>query len=63
MYAVIDTCVLVSALCSNLGASFEILQAVRRGEIRIALSVALAIEYESVALRPGIVPALTAEEI
>jgi predicted nucleic acid-binding protein len=63
VYAVIDTCVLVSALRSNLGASFEILQAVRRGEIRIALSVALAIEYESFALRPGIVPALTAEEI
>ncbi|MCF7730937.1 MAG: putative toxin-antitoxin system toxin component, PIN family [Akkermansiaceae bacterium] len=63
VYAVIDTCVLVSALHSNLGASFEILQAVRHGEIRIALSVALAIEYESVALRPGLVPALTAEEI
>lgn len=63
VYAVIDTCVLVSALRSNLGASFEILQSVRRGDIRIALSVALAIEYESVALRPGLVPALTSDEI
>ena len=63
VYAVIDTCVLVSALRSNLGASFESLQAVRRGDIRIALSVALAIEYESVALRPGLVPAITAEDI
>lgn len=63
MFAVIDTCVLVSALRSNLGASFAILQAVRRGNIRIALSVALAIEYESVVLRPGLVPALAAEEI
>jgi predicted nucleic acid-binding protein len=61
VYAVIDTCVLVSALRSNLGASFESLQAVRRGDIRIALSVALAIEYESVALRPGLVPAFTAQ--
>lgn len=63
MYAVIDTCVLVSALRSRRGASFAILQAIRRGDIRIALSVALAIEYESVALRPGLVPALTAKEI
>ena len=63
MFAVIDTCVLVSALRSNLGASFAILQAVRRGNIRIALTVALAIEYESVVLRPGLVPALAAEEI
>jgi len=63
VFAVIDTCVLVSALRSNLGASFAILQAVRRGNIRIALSVALAIEYESVVLRPGLVPALAAEEI
>jgi len=39
------------------------LQAIRRGDVRIALSVALAIEYESVALRPGLVPALTAKEI
>jgi len=63
VFAVIDTCVLVSALRSNLGASFAILQAVRRGNIRIALTVALAIEYESVVLRPGLVPALAAEEI
>ena len=63
VYAILDTCVLVSALRSNLGASFEVLQAVRRGDVRIALSVALAIEYETVALRPGRVPALTTEEI
>jgi predicted nucleic acid-binding protein len=63
VYAVIDTCVLVSALRSQLGASYGVLQAIRRGDIRIALSVALAIEYESVALRPGLVPALTAREI
>jgi putative PIN family toxin of toxin-antitoxin system len=63
VYAVIDTCILVSALRSNKGASFEILQLVRSGDIRIALSVALAIEYESVALRPGLVPSLTAAEI
>ena len=63
VYAVIDTCVLVSALRSKLGASFAILQAIRRGDIRIALSVALAIEYESVALRPGLVSALTTKEI
>jgi putative PIN family toxin of toxin-antitoxin system len=63
VYEVIDTCVLVSALRSKLGASYAILQAIRLGDIRITLSVALAIEYESVALRPGLVPALTAKEI
>ncbi len=63
MFAVIDTCVIISALRSRTGASYEILQAVRRGEIKNSLSVALALEYEAVALRPKLVPALTAEEV
>lgn len=63
MYAVVDTCVLVSALRSSGGASHQILRAVRSGDLEIAISVALAIEYESVALRPGLVPALGASEI
>ncbi len=63
MYAVLDSCILVSALRSKLGASFAVLQAVRRGDIKIAISVALAIEYESVALRPGLVPLLNAKDI
>ena len=63
MYAVVDTCVLVSALRSNQGASFEILRLVRNGNIKITLSVALAVEYESVALRSELLPALGQDDI
>lgn len=63
VYAVLDTCVLVSALRSKTGASFELLQAVTYGELSIALSVSLALEYEAVALRPGLVPELTPADI
>lgn len=54
---------LVSALRSKDGASHLILRAVLAGKIRLALSVALAIEYEDVALRPGLVPALNPKQI
>lgn len=63
MYAILDTSVLVSGLRSKQGASFQILQAIRRGEIRIAISVALVLEFEAVLLRPGLVPHYTAAEI
>jgi putative PIN family toxin of toxin-antitoxin system len=63
VYAVLDTCTLISALRSSTGASYEILRAIRDGDIKIALSVALALEYESVALRAGLIPSLTEEEI
>ena len=62
MYAVLDTSVLVAGLRSNRGASFQILRAVRAGDIRIAVSVALVLEYESVILGPGLVPGFTADE-
>lgn len=39
------------------------LRAIRRGDIRIAVSVALVLEYESVTLRPGLLPAFSPEEI
>lgn len=63
VYAVLDTSVLVAGLRSKNGASFQILQAIRRGEIRIAVSVALVLEYEAVTLRPGLLPAFRPEEI
>lgn len=63
MYAILDTCVLVSALRSSTGASYEVLRAIRDGNINIALSVAVAIEYEAVALRPDLVPSLTEGEV
>lgn len=63
MYAVLDTSVLVAGLRSKQGASFQILQAIRAGDIRIAVSVALVLEYESVLLRPDLIPHFTTEEI
>lgn len=60
MYAVFDTSTLISALRSSAGASYAVLQAIRAKRIKIALSVALALEYEDVATRPGVVPALDA---
>ena len=63
MYAVLDTSALVAGLRSKRGASFQILQAIRAGEIRIAVSVALLLEYESVLLRPGLIPHFTAQAI
>jgi predicted nucleic acid-binding protein len=48
---VVDTSVAVSALRSRRGASFEVLQRVRRGELIAYASTALILEYESVLLR------------
>lgn len=63
MYAVLDTSVLVAGLRSRRGASFQILQAIRGGNVRIAVSVALVLEYESVLLRPGMVPMFKPRDI
>ena len=63
MYAVLDTSVLVSALRSDLGASHEVLQAIRYGDIQIAISVSLAMEYEAVALRSNLLPNLTPNDL
>lgn len=63
MYAVLDTSVLVAGLRSKRGASFQILRAIRAGNVRIALSVALVLEYESVLLRPGLIPSFTPAEL
>lgn len=51
MKAVLDTNVLYAALRSNQGASFAVLEALRAGKFRMALSVALCLEYEDVLLR------------
>lgn len=48
---VLDTSVLVSALRSRQGASFEIVAALGRGEFEIAVSVPLVLEYEATLLR------------
>jgi putative PIN family toxin of toxin-antitoxin system len=48
---VLDTDVIVAAMCSPLGASAALLMAVRRGEIRMLANVALALEYEATCRR------------
>lgn len=48
---VLDTNVFVSALSSRRGASFRILQLIGAGLFQVELSVALALEYESVGRR------------
>lgn len=63
VYAVVDTSVLVAGLRSRSGASFQVLRAIRSGDIRVVVSVALVLEYEAVLLRPGLLPAFRAEDI
>ena len=63
MFAILDTSVLVAGLRSNLGASFQVIRAVRAGKIQIAISVGLVLEYESVLLRPGLIPGFATHEI
>jgi len=49
---VLDTNVLLAGLFSRRGASFWLLERALEGELPIAISVALALEYEDVFLRP-----------
>jgi putative PIN family toxin of toxin-antitoxin system len=48
---ILDTDVIISAIRSTKGASAEIVRRVLRLEIRIELTVAIALEYEAVATR------------
>jgi len=48
---VLDTNILVTALRSKLGASFQVLSAVGTGKFDITLSVPLILEYEEILLR------------
>lgn len=48
---VLDSSVLVAALRSRRGASFELLRRLRDGRFAIAVSVPLALEYEAVLVR------------
>lgn len=63
MTAVLDTNVLLAALLSRQGASFEILRRLRHGEWRLALSNHLLLEYEEVLKRNAANLGLTLEEI
>lgn len=64
--AVIDTNVLIAALRSSSGASFQILLAADRGDFEVALSVPLLAEYDDVSARSGIgitIPSTSIEAI
>ena len=60
---VLDTNVLVAGLRSKRGTAHRLLNTLDHDEWRPNVSVALALEYEDVLKRPGIVPAFTFEEI
>lgn len=60
---VLDTNVLVAAIRSRRGASFELLSRVGKGVFDIALSVSLVLEYESVLLRHAAASAMTEDDV
>ena len=60
---VLDTNVLVAALLSRRGASNKILRLAAVGRLRLNLSVALALEYEDVLKRDGMIPDCTSREL
>ena len=63
MLAILDTSVLVAGLRSNRGASFQIIHAIRAGDLKISVSVPLVLEYEAFLHRPGIIPGFSPKEI
>lgn len=60
---VLDTNVLVAALRSKRGASYELVRSIGQADWRLNVSVALALEYEDVLKRKDIVRGMTATEI
>lgn len=61
---ILDTNVLVAAIRSRNGASFEVLSRVGAGEFEIAVSVPLVLEYEDALLRQlGTVTTLSEEDV
>lgn len=56
MRVVLDTNVLVAALRSRRGGSFALLSAAGQGRFEHVVSVPLVMEYESVLMRPAMVP-------
>ena len=63
MLAVLDTNILVSALCSQFGASNQLLIRLARNHFHAAVSTALCLEYSDVLHRPGLLPAYSPQQI
>ena len=62
MRVVLDSNVLVAALRSRNGASFQLLRMLRAGRFEVAISVPLAFQYESVLVRHAKELALSKQE-
>jgi len=60
---VFDTNVLVAAFRSKRGASHELVRSIGVADWRLVISVALALEYEEVLKRDGILPGVSEPEI
>jgi len=56
---VLDTNVLVAAFRSKRGASYELVRSIGRSDWRLNVSVALALEYEDVLKRHGMLQGIT----
>src|SRR5881394_135488 len=60
---VLDTNVLVAGLRSKRGASHQLLLLINHGSWRINISVAVALEYEDVLKREGLLPEISESEV
>ena len=60
---VLDTNVLVAALRSRRGASYQIVSRIGTGVFRSNVSVALALEYEEILKRAGLISGLTDDDV
>lgn len=63
LVVVLDTNVLISALRSSAGASFQLLLLLRRGVLQPAVTTPLVLEYQDVLSRPGMLLHLSSVEI
>lgn len=60
---ILDTNVLVAGLRSNRGASYRLIRLFDEGRFRLNISVALALEYEDVLKRPGLLPRISEQQV
>jgi putative PIN family toxin of toxin-antitoxin system len=60
---ILDTNVLVAGLRSKRGASYQLLRFFDEMRFGLKISVALALEYEDVLKRPGLVPGISEQQV
>lgn len=59
---ILDTNVLVAGLRSKRGAAYQLIRLFDEGRFRLKISVALALEYEDVLKRPGLLPGISEQQ-